>query len=93
MKVHRVGVTTCDSQVFENKQNLLLESTRQFGDLISSNENVLVLFCAPYAENCQNFYPEYHAAGDLLSFESPKMVMGSVDCSEDSNTELCIRED
>jgi len=62
-----------------------------FDEAVAS-KNVFVKFYAPWCGHCKSLAPDWDALADQYA-GSPSVLVGSVDCTADENSDLCSAHD
>ncbi|XP_043280181.1 protein disulfide-isomerase A3 [Venturia canescens] len=64
------------------EEDVLELTDGDFSAQLDNNENVLVMFYAPWCGHCKHLKPEYAKAAELLIGNDPKITLAKIDCTE-----------
>ena len=77
----------------ENKGSILEVVCKSFRrKVISNDKDVLIVFYAPWFDDCQILLPEYEKAANKLKEKNPKLILAKIDATENEVEDISVYE-
>ena len=77
----------------ENKGPILEVVCKSFKrKVIDNDKDVLIVFYAPWFDDCQILLPEYEKAANKLKEKNPKLILAKIDATENEVEDISVYE-
>jgi protein disulfide-isomerase A1 len=83
-----VALLSASPVATEEVDKVLTLDNKNFSDVVSKHNFIVVEFYAPWCGHCKALAPEYEKAASILSSHEPPIVLAKVDANDEANREL-----